>query len=210
MDYKIIIREEMNYQRRRLYKRLRTGDGKLIVEYWQGSKNFLNAIHGIVWEKQGNKILIKEKATEMKSFRDILLLEKSARTGTTTQKDRTGHIHSVILDDDGTGKTVGTKGGDDHVHKVVEYSVQPSGGHTHKLADKLNETDPRIKMKLTKLEPGDLFKKLKQAKAWSLDDDNNIGQAVVTFFGGKIGISADASPGMNIVARFVDGKEVPV
>ncbi len=56
----------------------------------------------------------------------------------------------------------------------------------------------------------DLKKAKAQAKAWSLDDDNNYGEAVVTFFGGHLRVAADASPGMKIVAKFIDGKEVSV
>lgn len=132
MDYQKLIREEIEFQRGRLYKRLKTSEGgKLIVEYWEGSKTFLNSVQGISWEKQGNKILIKEKGTKMKSFRDILLQEK---VGVTTKKDKTGHVHAAIVDEDGNGKTTGTKGHEDHVHKIFEWNVQPKNGHTHSMA----------------------------------------------------------------------------
>lgn len=168
MDYQKLIREEIEFQRGRLYKRLKTSEGgKLIVEYWEGSKNFLNSVHGISWEKQGNKILIKEKGTKMRSFRDIVLQElKSSRTGTTTQKDGTGHTHSAMLDDDGNGVTTGTKGHKDHVHKVKEYSVQPKNGHTHKLADGLNE---KVRFDTTPWENSNAGKKPKGFGAWAFE-----------------------------------------
>jgi len=66
-----IVRDEIDYQQRRFYRRLKKR-GKLVVEFWPGAKKFLNSIPGIAWEKQGNKILIREKKNTMKSFRDIL------------------------------------------------------------------------------------------------------------------------------------------
>ncbi len=61
----------MEFQQRRFYKRLKLR-GNLIVEYWPGAKSFLESIPGITWEKQGSKILITEKSSKMKSFRDII------------------------------------------------------------------------------------------------------------------------------------------
>jgi len=76
-DYKKIIADEIEYQRKRLYKRLKTSDnGRLIVEYWNGAANFLNTVHGIDWKLQGKKILIEEKHSKMKNFRVILTDEK--------------------------------------------------------------------------------------------------------------------------------------
>jgi hypothetical protein len=66
-----LIREEMDFQQRRFYRRLKVRD-KLVVEFWPGAKKFLDSIPGIAWEKQGNKILIKEKTNTMKTFRDIV------------------------------------------------------------------------------------------------------------------------------------------
>ena len=67
----------MLYQRERLYKRLKKADnGRLIVEYWKGAEKFLGAVPGIDWEKQGNRILIKEESIKMKTFRQILDEEK--------------------------------------------------------------------------------------------------------------------------------------
>ena len=71
MKYQDLIRNEMKYQRERLYKRLKIGNGRLVVEYWAGAKRFLNEVPGIKWQKQGNKILIKENKN-MKTFRDII------------------------------------------------------------------------------------------------------------------------------------------
>lgn len=71
MDSRQIIRDEMDFQQRRFYKRLRI-KGKLVVEYWPSAKVFLNSIPGITWEKHGNKILITEKVSKMKSYREIL------------------------------------------------------------------------------------------------------------------------------------------
>jgi hypothetical protein len=67
-----MIRTEIDYQRRRLYKRLKKADGRLIVEYWAGAKRFLNSVPGIKWEKQGTRILIKGENLKMKSFKQIL------------------------------------------------------------------------------------------------------------------------------------------
>lgn len=56
----------------------------------------------------------------------------------------------------------------------------------------------------------ELEKARKQAARWSLDPENNIGQALITYLGGKMTISSDASPGVEVLAKYVDGKEVPV
>jgi hypothetical protein len=81
-NYQQLIRDEMKYQRERLYKRLKKSDnGRLIVEYWAGAKDFLSGVPGINWEKQGNKILIKED-TNMKSFKDILKDSEPIQEGT--------------------------------------------------------------------------------------------------------------------------------
>lgn len=56
----------------------------------------------------------------------------------------------------------------------------------------------------------DLEKAKKQAARWSLDDKNNIGQGIVTFLGGKYTVSSDTSPGVEVFAKYVDGKEVRV
>jgi hypothetical protein len=66
-----LVRDEIDYQQRRFYRRLKMR-GRLVVEFWPGAKKFLNSIPGIAWEKQGNKILIREKINTMKTFRDIL------------------------------------------------------------------------------------------------------------------------------------------
>jgi len=73
MDSKQIIRDEMEFQQRRFYRRLKI-NGELVVEYWLGAKLFLESIPGITWKKQGNKILIKDSKREfkIKTFRDIL------------------------------------------------------------------------------------------------------------------------------------------
>ena len=53
-----------------------------------------------------------------------------------TKKDKTGHGHLVEVDDKGNGKTTRTVGTKDHVHKVVEWEIQPSNGHMHTLEQK--------------------------------------------------------------------------
>ncbi len=69
---KKIIRDEIDYQRRRIYKRLKTSDtGKIMVEHWAGAMDFLNTIHGITWEIKDDKIMIQEKRTPIKKFLDI-------------------------------------------------------------------------------------------------------------------------------------------
>lgn len=79
-NYQQLIREEMKYQRERLYKRLKQADnGRLVVEYWAGAQDFLRSVPGIDWEKQGNKILIKENK-QMKTFKE--LLTEKTRVGT--------------------------------------------------------------------------------------------------------------------------------
>lgn len=82
MDYQKLIRDEMKYQRERLYKRLKKSDkGRLIVEYWKGAERFLQEVPGITYKKSGNKILIKED-TNMKSFRQIYEESKPLQEGT--------------------------------------------------------------------------------------------------------------------------------
>jgi hypothetical protein len=56
----------------------------------------------------------------------------------------------------------------------------------------------------------ELEKARKQAARWSLDPKNNYGTALITYLGGKMTISSDASPGIEVLAKYVDGKEVPV
>jgi hypothetical protein len=73
MDHRQIIADEIEFQKKRLYKRLKTSDnGRLIVEYWKGAENFLNKVHGINWKLDGQKILIKEDKKQMKTFKSIL------------------------------------------------------------------------------------------------------------------------------------------
>jgi len=48
----------------------------------------------------------------------------------------------------------------------------------------------------------------KKAKEWSMDDDNNIGQAVVSKIGNNILVSSDSTG--KILAKFIDGKEVSI
>ena len=69
----------------------------------------------------------------------IMRLKKyitESKVGVTTKKDRTGHIHAAIVNVDGDGKTVDTKGkGKDHEHQVHQWLVQPAHGHIHNLED---------------------------------------------------------------------------
>lgn len=55
--------------------------------------------------------------------------------GVTTKRDQTGHTHSAMVNVDGDGKTVDTKGGDDHEHQIHQWLVQPAHGHIHNLED---------------------------------------------------------------------------
>jgi hypothetical protein len=50
-----------------------------------------------------------------------------------TEKNQTGHIHYVEVNEDGDGKTTSTSRGKDHVHKVFQWIVQPAMGHLHNL-----------------------------------------------------------------------------
>lgn len=69
-DYKQIIKEELDFQRTRLYRRLKKSDnGRLVVDSWANAPRFLPTVPGIEWEKQGTKIIIKEK--RVKTFKQI-------------------------------------------------------------------------------------------------------------------------------------------
>ena len=51
-----------------------------------------------------------------------------------TEKDKTGHMHNLTVDVDGNGKTTSTEGKyKDHIHKIFEWSIQPSNGHMHSI-----------------------------------------------------------------------------
>lgn len=52
-----------------------------------------------------------------------------------TEKDKTGHVHDVMLDANGDGKTVSTEGNNDpdHEHIVKQWIVQPARKHVHNL-----------------------------------------------------------------------------
>lgn len=51
-----------------------------------------------------------------------------------TQKDETGHIHSLKVNDDGDGKTTSIEGkSPDHIHKIFQWMVQPANGHIHNI-----------------------------------------------------------------------------
>jgi hypothetical protein len=83
------------------------------------------------WERKNeditNKIdsLINELAMSNKGF------------NFKTKKDKTGHIHDLMVDENGNGKTTKTIGSSkDHVHKIFEWSVQPSNGHIHTIKEK--------------------------------------------------------------------------
>lgn len=55
--------------------------------------------------------------------------------GITTRKDKTGHIHAGMVNEDGDGKTVDTKGGQKHEHLIRQWLVQPAKGHVHNLEE---------------------------------------------------------------------------
>jgi len=50
-----------------------------------------------------------------------------------TEKNETGHVHYAEVDEDGNGNTTSTSTGEDHVHRVFEWIVQPAMGHLHNL-----------------------------------------------------------------------------
>jgi len=54
----------------------------------------------------------------------------------------------------------------------------------------------------------DFEKAKRSAKLWSMDEENNIGEAVVTKMGDKYIVSADTSKEADILVKFVDGVEV--
>jgi len=58
-----------------------------------------------------------------------------SKIGLTTKSDETGHIHTAMVNEDGDGKTIGTKGADDHVHNIFQWLVQPAAGHVHNLEE---------------------------------------------------------------------------
>jgi hypothetical protein len=99
VEPKDLIREEMDFQQRRFYRRLKVS-GKLVVEFWPGAKKFLNSIPGISWKMQGNKILITEKITTMKSYREILQEEysdlKTAKKEAEKEYRRKGSHQAVV------------------------------------------------------------------------------------------------------------------
>lgn len=64
-----------------------------------------------------------------KYINEELLTEEKLKT----EKNQTGHIHYAEVDDNGDGKTTSTSTGEDHVHKVFEWIVQPAHGHIHNL-----------------------------------------------------------------------------
>lgn len=74
-----------------------------------------------------------------------------------------------------------------------------------------NESDPPFKMKsFREILEGKLTldQAKKKAKEWSMSDENNIGQGVVTKIGGNFIVSSDSTA--KILAKFIDGKEVPI
>ena len=62
-------------------------------------------------------------------------LSEGGKFGVTTSKDGTGHIHAAMVDADGDGKTVDTKGGQAHEHIIKQWLCQPAKGHIHNLSD---------------------------------------------------------------------------
>jgi hypothetical protein len=50
-----------------------------------------------------------------------------------TDKDGTGHTHAAQANEDGDGKTTSTSEGEDHVHEILQWMVQPAAGHVHNL-----------------------------------------------------------------------------
>ena len=54
----------------------------------------------------------------------------------------------------------------------------------------------------------DLEKKIEQARKWSLDPENNIGEAIVTKMGHTLTVSTSCLSGIKILAKFIDGRRV--
>lgn len=87
------------------------------------------------------------------SFQEMYdsLHEKAVKFKTDEVK---GHSHLGTHDADGNGETIKTNGkGKDHVHKVTDGEIQPSGGHIHKLMGMKESADL---MEGTANEPGRL------------------------------------------------------
>lgn len=64
-----------------------------------------------------------------------LKLYLTEKTGITTTKDKTGHIHAAIVNANGDGKTVDTKGTKDHEHIIYQWIIQPARGHIHNISE---------------------------------------------------------------------------
>jgi len=54
---------------------------------------------------------------------------------TQTRKDQTGHWHDALVNADGDGETREIYDGDDHIHQIVQWLIQPAHGHIHNLED---------------------------------------------------------------------------
>jgi len=81
----------------------------------------------------------------MKSFKEILIEEEVSngigkghiqtdKEEFKTLPDDTDHIHTLDVNSDGDGKTLGTKGDvEAHTHKIEKWVVLESHEHTHKI-----------------------------------------------------------------------------
>jgi len=83
------------------------------------------------------------KANDLKNkVKDIKMKEKS--TGTTgVGGSEVSHTHGYVIDENGNGKTTSTSEGEDHIHQITEYEVQPAppGNHVHPLEKKDDNGD---------------------------------------------------------------------
>jgi len=62
-------------------------------------------------------------------------LTESGAFKTKTRKDQTEHFHDALVNADGDGETREIYDGDDHIHKIVQWLVQPAHGHIHNLEE---------------------------------------------------------------------------
>lgn len=64
------------------------------------------------------------------------LISEAESINVDTKKDQTGHMHKGKVDTNGHGATTKIIGNaTKHVHKIFQWLVQPSNGHTHNLEE---------------------------------------------------------------------------
>lgn len=82
----------------------------------------------------------------MRTFKDILIEEEEVSVGIgkghvqvnfeeyKTLPDDTDHIHSLDVNSDGDGKTLGTNGDSEaHIHKIKKWVILEVNDHTHQI-----------------------------------------------------------------------------